>query len=294
MIYIKSQQSVFPKTIYIGDKAELRCSFNCGTELKTGELSAQGFSDSLDFSLYDVQKILLQKSGTDYYTLVINFIPWHTGALSIPDFQIEGAGTIHFEDVAVLSLVQSEGVTDLRSYSSPLLLPGTTYKIYGGLAAGVVLLILIIRLIVKWHSVVSWFKNVKLRRQYAHSRRLTVKALKALVNQKGNNAGASASELSTRLQKIMREYLEVRLAYPFTKTLTSEMSLAFEKATFQLADENRLNAFEDIIAAFVRTDYIRFSGADSADARFEDGELQKIINNLISDIQIIEEGGKNV
>ena len=285
MIYIQSQQSTFPKAIYIGDKAELRCSFSTGNALSVGTLSTQGFLEELDFSLYDINDISLQKSGTDYYTLVINFTPWRTGLISFPDFELEGAGTVHFEGVQIMSLVEQQGVTDIKTFSSPLLLPGTAYKIYGGIAVFVVLIIVVIRLIVKWRSVVLWFKNVKLKRRYAKSKRYTVRALKAL----GTKEEAPAV-ICTKLQKLMREYLELRLEYPFTKTLTSEMNLAFEKATCGLADEQRQDAFENIISVFVRTDYIRFS--DSSNAVFEQGELPEIINRLIDSITVIEEGGK--
>ena len=284
MIYIQSQQSTFPKAIYIGDKAELRCSFSTGNALAVGTLSTEGFLEELDFTLYEINDISLQKSGADYYTLVINFTPWRTGLISFPDFQLEGAGTVHFEGVQIKSLVEQQGVTDIKTFSSPLLLPGTAYKIYGGIAVFVVLLIVVIRLIVKWRSVVLWFKNVKLKRRYARSRKYTVRALKMLAEN-----DESPSQTCTKLQKLMREYLELRLEYPFTKTLTSEMSLAFEKATCGLADENREAAFENIISVFVRTDYIRFS--DAQNSCFEEGELLTIINNLIDDIAIIEDAG---
>ena len=285
MIYIQSQQSTFPKAIYIGDKAELRCSFSTGNALATGTLSTQGFLEELDLSLYDINDISLQKSGTDYYTLVINFTPWRTGLISFPDFELEGAGAVHFEGVQIKSLVEQQGATDIRTFSSPLLLPGTAYKIYGGIAVFVVLLIVLIRLIVKWRSVVLWFKNAKLKRRYARSKRYTVRALKALCAKEETPA-----VICTKLQKLMREYLELRLEYPFTKTLTSEMSIAFEKATCGLADEKRQDAFESIISIFVRTDYIRFSSA--ADAAFKANELSAIVNTLIESINIIEEGGK--
>ena len=284
MIYIQSQQSTFPKAIYIGDKAELRCSFSTATALTTGSLSAESFTQPLDLSLYDVNEISLQKSGNDYYMLVINFTPWRTGQIAFPDFEIPQIGTIHFEEVQIKSLAQQQGATDIRSFNSPLLLPGTTYKIYGGIAAFIVFLIVIIRLIVKWRSVLLWFKNAKLKRRYARSRRYTIKAIKQLAVK-----GEAPSVISTKLQKLMREYLELRLEYPFTKTLTSEMSLAFEKASCGLVDEKRSQAFEDIIGVFVRTDYIRFSSARNA--AFEPNELNEITNRLISAINVIEEGG---
>ena len=285
MIYIQSQQSTFPKSIYIGDKAELRTSFSFAGELTQGALSTEDFIQPLDLSMYDISEIKLQKSGNDYYTLVISFTPWRTGEISFPDIEIPGAGPLHFEAVKILSLVEQQGARDIRTFSSPLLLPGTAYKIYGGIAALVIILIVVIRLIVKWQSVILWCKNVKLKRRYARSRRYTVRALKALVSKDENPA-----QISTNLQKLMRDYLELRLEYPFTKTLTSELSQAFEKATCGLADEKRSDAFYEIISVFVRTDYIRFS--DSRHARFKEGELSSIVNKLINAIAVIEEGGQ--
>ena len=206
----------------------------------------------------------------------------------MPDYELQGVGTIHFEAVEVLSLIEQQKVTTLRSYASPLLLPGTAYKIYGGIAVLVIILILLIRLIVKWRSVVFWLNNTRLKRRYARSKKNTIRALKKLDLQSGagEQGHENDSQICTTLQKIMREYLEFRLNFPFTKKLTSELSLAFEEATCGLADENRSAAFENITAAFVRTDYIRFS--DSADAHFEQNELSGLLNNLINDIEVIE------
>lgn len=295
MIYIQTKQSVFPKAIYIGDVAELRCSFTSDSVVVKGPASTQAFTQPLDLSVYDikeisVQPVAAQQGEAGNYNLVIKFVPWRTGKLALPDYELQGVGTIHFEPIEILSLVEQQNISSLRSYSSPLLLPGTAYKIYAGIAVFIVLLVLLIRLIIKWRSVVFWFKNTKLKRRYARSKKNTIRALKAL--EEKASGGSSDSETCTMLQKIMREYLELRLDYPFTKTLTSEMSAAFNTATCGLADEKRYSAFENIISVFVRTDFIRFS--DSADATFKSGELSEHINTLISAIDAIEsEGGEN-
>jgi len=286
MIYIQTRQSVFPKAIYIGDKAELRSSFTTSAALKTGSLSAESFSSALDFSKYEIKAVRLDLTGENTYSLVVDFVPWHTGTIQLPDFEIPGLnensseafGVISFEGIKVLSLVEQERVNTLKPFASPLLLPGTTYKIYGSLTLFLVLLILLIRLLVKRQAVAFWFKNICLRHRYSKNKRHTIRALRALEEENG----ASAS----KLQKIMREYLEFRLNYPFTRTLTSELSLAFDKACCSLADDNRQAAFENIISAFVRTDYIRFSNSAY---NFEKGELAGIVNNLIDDILVIEE-----
>lgn len=290
MIYIQTKQSVFPKAIYIGDKAELRCSFKSDSVLETGRVAMEAFIQSLDYTLYDIKEMSVMPAQAGTYNLVINFVPWHTGVIQLPDYELEGIGTIHFEGIQVQSLVEQQNASGLRSYSSPLLLPGTAYKIYGGIAVFIILLILIIRLIVKWRSVVFWIKNARLRRRYSRSRKHTIKALKKLEQQAVPDNKNMDSQLCTEIQKLMREYLELRLDYPFTKVLTSELAGAFETATCGMSDEEKSVAFENIISAFVRTDFIRFS--DSYNAHFEQGELHELIGNLIAAIDVIE--GKDV
>lgn len=296
MIYVHTKQSVFPKTIYIGDIAELRCTFTGDANLTTGPLTTEAFTEAPDFSVYEIKEISVQhvqqtqQGQNTTYDLVISFVPWHTGKIQIPDYEILGVGTIHFEAVEVLSLVEQQKVTELRNYSSPLLLPGTTYKIYISICVFVVLLILLVRLIVKWHSVVFWFNNARLKRRYFRNKRNTIRALKKLGVLGAEEGHSKDSEICTKLQKLIRGYLELRLNYPFTKKLTSEMSMTFEEACCGLADEQRYDAFEKIISAFVRTDFIRFS--DSSAARFKQGELENLINELIAAIEIIE-GGKD-
>ena len=297
MIYVQTKQSIFPKAIYIGDRAELRLSFTSESLLTAGPVSTEAFTQALDLSLYEIKEMSLEAGQNNSYTLVISFIPWRTGSIKLPDYELQGLGTIKFEAIEILSLVEQQNISSLRAYSSPLLLPGTAYKIYGSIAAFVLLLVVIIRLIVKWHSVIFWFNNTKLRRKYSRSKKNTIKELKKLaaqaaVESAGEDAAARDSVISTKLQKIMRQYLELRLNAPFTKKLTSELTLAFEEASCGLADDTKYEAFEDIVAAFVRTDFIRFS--DSPAASFEEGEVERLIKNLINDIELIDgEGGKN-
>lgn len=285
MIYLQTQQSVFPKAIYIGDRAELKCQFKTENTIEQTALSATGFVSELNFSEYEIKDISVQNTGPDTYNLIISFVPWHTGIIQLPDYEIADIGTIHFEGVKVLSLVEQEKVTELKNFSSPLLLPGTTYKIYAGIAVFIVLLIVLIRLIVKRHAVAFWLKNLKLKHRYAKNKKNTIRQLKTIASGSNNNAQTD-NESATLIQTIMRAYLELRLNYPFTKTLTSELSLAFDKATFSLADENRLIAFENIISVFVRTDFIRFSKSDTA--AFVPKEKQELINTLIDAINTIE------
>ena len=148
---ILPQQILVPKKVYIGDTAELRCSFNNPNPfLKqlvsngTTELPLVSQTDSGEshFAIphkdYEIKKITLTPAGVDYYQFTVTFVPWKTGELHFPPMEIEGAELIlEFQPVQIVSLVSTDSAnaTTLHESAAPLLLPGTAYKLYGTLAA---------------------------------------------------------------------------------------------------------------------------------------------------------------
>ena len=166
-----TQQILLPKKVYIGDSAELRCTFNsnsldlknfCGNETKT--LSLNAFEAPADSQNYIIQNISLSCVGVDYYQLSITFVPWKTGSIHFPvynvssNFDSANALTsftpadqieIAFEPVEIVSIVEQNQVTGLSPSAPPMLLPGTTYKLYTVLILFVILILLLIRSITK-------------------------------------------------------------------------------------------------------------------------------------------------
>ena len=285
MITLQTQQILVPKQVYIGDKAELRCTFSTAEKIQ-----AEGFCSELDYSQYDIKNVQLLPSGNNYYTLTITFIPWRTGEISLPDYSlsIEGseAGSssegfiIHFNPVSIVSITEKDSITTLRDSASPLLLPGTIYKLYGSLVALIIILIIGIRLIVKHKDVAFFVKNLILAVKNNSNRRKTIKQL----NKLAKNTQLADNDAAAEIQKIMRTYLEKRFNFPFSKTVSSEMYKSFMQITQGLLAEEKESAFEDIVTAFVRTDYIRYSSASS----FNDGEKEALIKKLIEDIVALE------
>ena len=310
MQIITSQQILVPKKVYIGDQAELRCTFNSPDEtLKT--LTAQGRtllsteSFDSDDSEYVINSVSLSPAGVDFYQLTITFVPWKTGDLQFPPMTIEGSELIlSFQPVQIVSLISTDAAnaTTLHDAAAPLLLPGTAYKLYGALAGFIIFLIILIRLIIKRKSLAFYFSQKKLLRRYKKNRKHTIRLLRQIISESKNDSGAGGSENSEnkaslyaeRIQKILRSYLEVRFDYPFTRAVTSEISKGWQTATGGLLSDEKNNAFDDIAYSFIRTDFIRYS----KNGAFEPGEIKLFIEKLIDRIETLEktekpEGGAN-
>ncbi len=164
-----AQQILLPKKVYIGDTAELRCTFN-SPDVNLKALVSNGARkltfDSLSLNEdYAIKDISLSPAGVDFYQLSITFVPWKTGDLFFPPLTIEGSEvTVLFQPVNIVSLISADekNATTLRDTAAPLLLPGTSYKLYGTLTVFIILLILVIRIIVKRESLEFYFKTKRL------------------------------------------------------------------------------------------------------------------------------------
>ncbi len=302
MQIISPQQILVPKKVYIGDTAELRCTFNSPepllkniTQDGAAELPVNSFS-FLATEDFDIKEIKLLPAGVDYYQLSITFVPWKTGSIQFEPLILssqkkwdteatESAITIEFQPVQVSSLISSENAanTNIHDTAAPLLLPGTAYKLYGTLAAAICLLIIVIRLFVKRKSLAFYINQKKLLKKYKKNKKQTIRSLYKIADE-AEEADFDSKSAAERIQKILRNYLEVRFDYPFTRTVTSEIMKGWLTATDGLLSEKKEEAFGDIAATFVRTDYIRYSKGGA----FTKDELIKLIEDLAKKIDLLE------
>lgn len=295
MIEIIPQQLLLPKKVYIGDAAELRCTFTISSPLSETFLSAQNFSSTegielpLDSFLLNpenndivVNKILLTKMNSSF-TVNISFVPWRTGELHFPPLQIDDI-TLILQPVQIVSITAQNNSTSLQEPLSPLLLPGTTYKLYGALLIFILLLVVAIQIIIRHKSLSFFIKNKKLLLIYRRNKKSTYRNLRKLLNSKIQNDAA------TEIQKILRHYLEVRFDFPFTKSTTNELMKNFINITQNLLSDSKNEAFGEIVNVFIRTDFIRYS----KNAHFLEGELSQMVNKIIMNIEIIESEEQNV
>lgn len=295
MAYMQSQQVLVPRQVYIGDSAELRCTFETESVLFRNlvaqkgniELSKEYFMGELDASKWDVKNVVISSSGYNKYTLSVSFVPWRTGNIDLPAFDMGAAlnsdaeiYVMGFQRFEVVSITKTQSLSSLRDIQSPLLLPGTTYKVYGLIILLLLLIIAVIRITIKRKKFVFFIKNEILLWKYRKNKKATFKQLLKLEQDKVSADNQIASEM----QKIIRAYLEFRMDYPFTKLVTSEMMEGFYKATCNLLSDKKTFAAEEIIRVFVRTDFIRYS----KDAAFNANERQQLISTLMNSIETLE------
>lgn len=302
MTGIETQQILLPKKVYIGDSAELRCTFNSNSLYlkdfvgsESVSLSLNAFTQELNSQDYNIQKITLSSAGVDYYQLSITFVPWKTGTIILPpynvsanfdtsnpltSFSLADQIEINFEPVNIVSIVEQNQVQGLSPSAPPMLLPGTSYKLYSALIIFVLFILLLIRSITKREQIAFFIRHKKLLWKYKKNRRLTIRALESLLKPVSKkNPAKNDKEFAEAIQKILRNYLEVRFEYPFSKTVTSGFMGAFHKIFggtedfSSLMSEEKENACIKMTGIFTRSDYIRYS----AGAVLDETERRDII-----------------
>lgn len=288
----KTHQVLVPQNVYIGDSAELRVSFsseNAHKLLKDSslvELPLSNFVEDLQFQDYQIEKITLLSTGENNYNFIITFIPWKTGNINFPNYNLfpEENVLLKFETISISSLLKDESV-GLQEQAAPLLLPGTVYKIYGILVFSILVLFFAIRLIVKRDSVSSYVKKRKLQKKYKKNKKSTIKSLSKILK----NKGYSDVDFASNIQNVMRNYLEVRFDFPFTKTVSSEIKEKYLWGTGAVCEE-KVSAIESVQKIFCETDIIRYGQKSFGinKTSFLEKERENLVDQLIQCIEILD------
>lgn len=289
---VDSHQVLVPQNVYIGDTAELRVSFvsEKAEKLLKGqssvELPLSNFTEELNFQEYQIEKINLITSGPNNYTFVITFIPWKTGNIKFPQYALMSEENLElkFENVSISSLIKDESV-GLQGQNAPLLLPGTVYKIYGILVGVILVLLILIRLIVKRDSVAASIKKRKLIKKYKKNKKETLKNLGKLL--KKNEI--SDVDFAAEIQRLIRNYLEVRFEVPFTKTVSSEIKEKFNYVESPISEQKKeaINIIEKI---FLDTDIIRYAQNSQGlnKTKFLENEKQEMVDIIKQNVEVLD------
>lgn len=301
--FLQTEQILVPRKVYIGDTAQLQCSFNSSLEylenLNKNEfftLSLEGFDSPLISKDYEIKNIQITKTNTNFYTLIITFVPWKIGFIKFPDYDIsknfdkkndfQNPQKVFFNEVEIVSITQQNSITTPSAELPPILLPGTTYKIYIAIIILLILIFALIQVLIRHKKIATFFKTKRLLRKYKKNKKITIKSLLKLKNE-----NISDKEICEKIQKLMRNYLSTRFEFSFLNCTSSEIMNAFYKATNNLASEKKESAVCEIVGIFIRTDFIRFSNNSykNEKSQFLENEKITIIDNLIKNIELIEE-----
>ena len=276
-------QVVMPKTIYVGDRAELRYTFRSAVDffadMNDSILSRKIPLKSLPFETdtddYTILDASLERNGL-LYTFRLFFIPWNTGSIDFPMFDISAAVyggaaapfIIDVQSIEVSSILQDQDEAQLRESMGPLLLPGTMYALYFAALLSVILLIVIFRLVVKRESVRDAYKTWKLLRLYAKNAKELYRSLKRL-----ERAGKKIddAEFCTELQQLIRRYLDFRFGYRFSAVSSPAIMDTFEKIMAGAMSEKTQSGAMSLAAVLRRTDYVRYARG-SIDSKKEPAE----------------------
>ena len=276
-------QVVMPKTIYVGDTAELRYTFRSAVDffadmsdaVLSREIALKSLPLQTDTDDYTILNASLERNGL-LYTFRLVFIPWNTGTIDFPMFDISAAVyggaaapfIIDVQSVEVSSILQDQDEVQLRASMAPLLLPGTIYALYIAAVLSTALLIALIRLIVKWQSVCEAYATRKLLRAYAKNAKELYRHLKRL-ERAGNKI--DDAEFCTDLQQLIRRYLDFRFGYRFSAVSSSALMDTFERVMAGTMSEKSQSGAMSLAAVLRRTDYVRYARG-SIDSKKEPAE----------------------
>lgn len=277
-------QILLPKTVFIGDKAELHVSVHSTQEISQGPLPLSAFMRQIEDDLATINSMRISKTGADTYDLVIDFTPWKPGLIQFPTYALHDTTTVSFAPIEITSILETQGATTIQPSLPVKFLPGTVYKIWGSLIFLVILILVSIRLIIKRKSVALFIKNQKLKYFYKKNRKLT----EAAIN-KTKKDPSNAAEKAAFLQNTMRTYLEKRFDYPFTRTETSRIVWAFDQIFQGLLSDEKYEAVEELASFFIRTDFLRYGRAEKESTENDlYRETQGLCENLMKIIDTLE------
>jgi len=293
LVFVSAQTvSITPHEVFVGDVAEIRYDFECPFILcsETAPIQLDGdhfFSNAWDpdsklallaqknFDILFARLVVNSSSLINTYTLLVKITPWTTGNLDIPPFNIIKAfglekkiSTMHKVEnpsfivdipaVKISSIIDKTQKKVLQPSAGPVVIPGTTWIVYGLLILVVLFFLVFIFFILRFKKIYDYLRILVHKISLAKNYRLTLKKLSMLEKKTAPiDAQLFASEVST----IVRSYLQYRFNYNFMAVETSKLCTVFNVITGETASNKAQSAIEEIQAVFIRLDFIKFSGS---------------------------------
>ena len=283
-----ASQVLLPLDVYVGDHAEIRYTFRSAIDFFPGEKNLEkkellnpfvGLEDNFSVVTGELYRNEME------YTVRFVIIPWKVGNIAFPSFDLNKAVGISTESVKtegdenvqevlqpeffislypiqIKSIVEKTNNHQMMPPVPPIIIPGTTYVIFLMVVAGIVFLILFFRFLLKFQTIKRKWNEYLRRRAFKKNAEETLKKIKKLYK----NTKLSDIEFCSILQNVTRKYLDFRFDQRFSAVSSSRIRQTFEKICFGDIPSSIAFSIEDLVAMFVRTDYIRYAH-DSIDSQ---------------------------
>ena len=312
------RQILLPQEVFVGDKAQLLYIFTSPvdffSEEKTVPKPQSEKEESISLSKeiipsreqFTITSVELKRLGITY-TLSVSFIPWKSGEIDFAPFNLYEAlqaktnnaksknTPVYIVDInplTVSSIAEKKGSTSLRPPVAPLLLPGTTFLLWGFFAVLTIFIFALSFILIKFSLLKEiWHKGLE-KKELIKNAKLTKLKLKKLKNQ-----NCPDSVFAKNLQSILRDYLQFKFGFSFASVTTQRMNGVIQEATGNVQDKEKEEAVFSIISLFSRTEYILFAenSIDSKqfpkaehEAAFLSGEKEGTITTALNAIDILE------
>ena len=302
------QQLVLPSEVYVGDEVQLHYTFNSGVDFFTladsrhidGNVlylnpALKPFADENE--RYTVTEVSLHRNGMSY-TLLVKFIPWVTGELSFPPFNLSacclgldaaippksdsGSDSEENENAGIFQPQEDTMAIDSGINPAPYkisLHPVTIISLVENLGAvslrppvppillpgtNYIIWTLIVVGVLLLFGICFIFARLNAIQElwYSIQERLGLIRMSKLTRRHLKKLAVKKctdAEYAAEWQKIMRKYLDSRFGIPFASVTTKRIASAIFNVTGGMLSESQEDAVLTIVSLFTRTDYIIFA-----------------------------------
>lgn len=287
--------SITPLNIYVGDEVEIRCVISTvensiPVDIKDNKASLIIDKEySLKVEEFCTIKSMVINKQENTLTLDVVCIPWKVGVIELPAFNLyemlpnykakeNDLWNVQLPSITVLSIMDKTNLKTLQPVSPPVIIPGTTYLIYGAIVLFIVILVFICIFFARIKNIRKRFsdflRKLFLSRIYKSAKR-RIRVLSRRMDSITDEAFAN------ELSHIIRDYLENLFDLPFTAATPKEVNSLFMNAYKGLISDQQQEIVHKIYETLVRLDYLRFSATQDKLSKTEKNYLLDQANELL-------------
>ena len=290
---------VSPSEFFCGDKVTVSFNFIVteGISYELEKIDSLSFTTleeisaitNIDENLVHIDSILLSAEKNNA-NITIECTFWKTGDIELPQITIPlntETLEIHVPQIQVASILEKTGVSSLRQYKGPQIIPGSSYIVWASIVGFVVILALLIAALVNISRISKFFKKCKRNRILRKNYHLSISKLKILSKM---NSKLSDQDFCQKIQSILRDYFSIRFDKEIYSLTTGEIVKWYNSYFRKLLPSFAENAIQLFYEIMTRCDFLRFSKNTQTELAMQKDERKSLIEKTEQVINLIEKG----